>query len=307
VSSRGQQVLAATIVAVPLLLMPPVAGEVSAAGVTHSHVRKAKAKRPRHHHHRKHKRKKPPHVYPITKAACVMLRPEDRDLIIRTVMGEANGEPMTGKVAVAAVIKNRLLSGEYGGSTVPGVLLKDKQFEPWGTRRRELLSYQEDDPRYQEAGEAVDRAFSGEDPTNGATHFANVGTVADRGNTSALGWLRGMSNRSQIGRHTFGNADGKGDGSTRRVDTDDDEGGSVLGRMSGYGGDDDLNELDKLATQPFDLDEAMNSLSDETDDPRRLAVRSLITEILDGLQPSAGQGHAVAQPDDGAAREDEEA
>jgi hypothetical protein len=229
-----------------------------------------------------------------------MLRPEDRDLIVRTVMGEANGEPFKGKVAVAAVVKNRLLSGDYG-DTVPGVLMAPKQFEPWNTRRRELLSYKQDDPKYQEAAEAVDEAFSGNDPTNGATHFANVGTVRDRGNSSALNWIRSMSNVSQYGNHTFGNADGKGSGGRAGV-----SGGSVLGSMSGLDDDRDIDQLLQLGEQPFDIEEAMASMGEETDDPRRLAVRSLISEILDGLQPSAGQGHAVA-PDDGAADEDEEA
>jgi hypothetical protein len=237
-----------------------------------------------------------------------MLAPEDRDLIVRTVMGEAGREPMSGKVAVAAVIKNRLLDGGFGGRTVPQVLLAPKQFEPWSTRRRELLNYSPDDPGYKEAGEAVDRAFgSEEDPTGGATHFANVKTVADRGNDTALGWLRGMSGVTKIGNHTFGRADGKGDGRVEReIDTDGagSGGGSVLGRMAGL--DDDELELRRLGEQPFDLQSALESMNDATDDPRRLAVRSIISEILDGLQPSAGQGHAVA-PEAGAADEDEEA
>jgi spore germination cell wall hydrolase CwlJ-like protein len=304
VSSRSQ-IAAATVIAAPLLLMPPVAGPVSAAGVTHSQVRKAKAKRTRIHHHRKHKRKKPPKHYRATKDACVMLSDEDRDLIVRTVMGEANNEPLAGKVAVAAVIRNRLMSGDYG-DTVPGVLFAKKQFEPWATRKRELLSYSQDDPAYQEAADAVDLALNGEDPTHGATHFANVSTVRDRGNTSALGWIAGMSNKRRIGNHTFGNADGKGSGGSAGV-YDDDGGDSVLGRMRGHGRDPDEDDALSLGDDnDFDLDSAMAQLEDPTDDPRRLAVRSMISELLDGLQPSAGQGHAVAQPDAGAAEEDEE-
>ena len=280
-SSRGAQTAAVAVVAVPLLLAQPPGSEVAAAGVTTHHVKKQRAKK-----YRVHKRR---HYRP-TKVACVMLSPEDRDLITRTVMGEASGEPYSGKVAVAAVIRNRLLDGGYGGDT-------------WSTRRRELLSYSPDDPRYQEAAEAVDEAFAGNDPTGGATHFANVGTVADRGNQTALGWLRSMSNVSKIGRHTFGNADGKGDGRVER-EIDTDGGGSVLGRMSGLDDNSDIDRLMQLGEDdPYDLTSA---LTDETDDPRRLAVRSLITEILDGLQPSAGQGHAVA-PEDGAADEDAEA
>lgn len=218
-----------------------------------------------------------------------MLDPDDRDMIVRTVMGEANGEPHLGKVAVAAVIKNRLASGGFGGDTVRGVLLAPKQFEPWSTRRGELMSYGPGTKGWDDASAAVDEAFSGEDPTDGATHFANVSTVKARGNDSALSWLSRMSNSSQIGNHTFGNADGKGSGPARVIDTGDD------GEPGSGGAGDDV-----------DLASALSRLNEPTDDPRRLAVRSLIFEVLDGLQPSDGQGHAVA-PDSGAALGNEEA
>jgi spore germination cell wall hydrolase CwlJ-like protein len=64
------------------------------------------------------------------------LDPVSRDLLIRTVIGEAGAEPDEGKAAVAGVVLNRLRSGDYGDSVAKVVLAKN-QFEPWGSRRQE--------------------------------------------------------------------------------------------------------------------------------------------------------------------------
>src|SRR5215207_11242785 len=103
---------------------------------------------------------------------------DDRDLLIRTVIGEAGNQSDEGKAAVAHVVLNRLRTGGYG-EDIPGVLFKPAQFEPWNTRRRELLSIRPDSDVYRSAAPVVDAVLSGtvDDPTNGATHFANVATV----------------------------------------------------------------------------------------------------------------------------------
>lgn len=145
------------------------------------------------------------------------ISPQDRDLITRTVIGEADNQPEVGQAAVAHVILNRLKTGGYGDD-VKGVLFKPKQFEPWNTRAKELLSYNLDEPKNSKIKSIVDDVITGNiiDPTNGATHFANVDEVKRRGNRSALSWLGGMENKSQIGSHTFGNAD-----AGRKMDKDD--------------------------------------------------------------------------------------
>jgi hypothetical protein len=131
----------------------------------------------------------------------------DRDLIIRTIIGEASNQPDLGQAAVAHVVNNRLNSGRYGKS-VPDVLFAPKQFEPWNTRREELLAIPQNSPSYIKAGRIADAVQSGEieDPTNGATHFANVGTVQARGNTAGMRWINdGLNNGTavRIGSHTF--------------------------------------------------------------------------------------------------------
>src|SRR5437879_2047197 len=55
-----------------------------------------------------------------------------RELLTRTVIGEAEREPQEGKEGVAAVIRNRLASGRFGATPADVVLAKN-QFEPWST------------------------------------------------------------------------------------------------------------------------------------------------------------------------------
>jgi hypothetical protein len=149
------------------------------------------------------------------------LSSRDRDLLIRTVIGEAADQPDIGKAAVAHTVLNRVDDGNFGDG-VQGVLFKPKQFEPWDTRRKELLSYTEDNPTYQNTSKIVDDVISGniKDPTNGATHFANVDTVKARRNNSALGWINGMQNVTKIGDHTFGNANA-GKDKMSKINVDD--------------------------------------------------------------------------------------
>jgi hypothetical protein len=146
----------------------------------------------------------------------VDIDPEGRDLVIRTILGEAAGEPDFGQLAVAHVVRNRVNDGGYGTSA-KDVVLAPKQFTPWETRRRELLSYSQEDPKYQRVGKMVDAVWGGQVPdfTKGATHFANVG-ASDPSNQA--GWIADMQRKGamQIGRHTFGAPD-SAPGRTRSV------------------------------------------------------------------------------------------
>jgi len=150
---------------------------------------------------------------------------DDRDLLIRTVIGEAGNQSDEGKAAVAHVVLNRLRTGGYG-EDIPSILFKPAQFEPWNTRRRELLSVRPDSEVYRSAAPVVDAVLSGtvDDPTNGATHFANVATVQARGDRAGRpgGWLSTLADRVQIDDHTFGKADaGRGPSKPRFEILDD--------------------------------------------------------------------------------------
>jgi hypothetical protein len=123
----------------------------------------------------------------------------DRDLLIRTVYGEAGNQSPEGQQAVAAVALNRLKSGNFGGS-MRDVLLQKNAFEPWQTRAGELNALATDAPAYQAASSAVDAALGGTDPTNGATFFLNPDVVTKRGDKMP-NWASGEGQR--IGDHVF--------------------------------------------------------------------------------------------------------
>jgi hypothetical protein len=137
--------------------------------------------------------------------------PIDRDFLIRTIIGEAANQPDLGKAAVAHVVLNRVSDGGFQGDNIQQVVTAPKQFEPWGTRAAALKAIPPTSPQYQDAASIADGVLSGiiPDPTGGATHFANVKTVAQRGDPAGRpgGWLSQMGNVTQIGDHTFGNAD----------------------------------------------------------------------------------------------------
>lgn len=98
------------------------------------------------------------------------ISPDDRDLAIRTMLGEEGSE--AGRAGVAAVILNRMAAGSYGAS-LGDVVLAPNQFEAWTRQGDQLLGVKRDDPNYVAAGQIFDAVRSGAipDPTNGATHF----------------------------------------------------------------------------------------------------------------------------------------
>lgn len=126
----------------------------------------------------------------------------DRDFAIRTGLGEARNQGDAGLAAVFNVILNRAASGKYGGSTPTDVVLAPSQFEPWQTRKGELLAIKRTDPMYQRAGQIYDMVASGEIPdiTAGATHFLNKKVVMDRSGKLPK-WAQGEG--QDIGAHTF--------------------------------------------------------------------------------------------------------
>ena len=124
--------------------------------------------------------------------------PNDRDLWIRTVIGEAGSDPAS-QPAVASVIANRIRNT---GQSASQVVLAPGQFEPWDKRARELLTQPPTSPAYKAVAKIVDGVISGNlsDPTGGATQF--YAPIAQR----ALGrpkpaWDDGTG--VQIGAHKF--------------------------------------------------------------------------------------------------------
>lgn len=132
---------------------------------------------------------------------------KDRDLMIRTILGEAGNQGPQGQAAVASVILNRVAAGKYG-STPSQVVLAPNQFEPWSTRKSELMAIKPDSAAYRNAGDIVDMVNSGDiaDQSQGATHFLQKETVLQR-RGSLPSWA--AQPIAQVGAHTFYAPEGK--------------------------------------------------------------------------------------------------
>jgi hypothetical protein len=145
---------------------------------------------------------------------------EDRERMIRTVLGESGGEPIIGQTGVASVIANRLRAGNYG-STIGAVVNAPKQFSTWNPGDPAGDMANRIDPNsqaYKTAAEVVDSVLRGEarDPTGGALNFSNVDTVMTSGQASEATKARvaaesALPSATTIGRHTFTNPVGSTD------------------------------------------------------------------------------------------------
>ncbi|WP_158972277.1 conjugal transfer protein TraG N-terminal domain-containing protein [Chachezhania sediminis] len=150
-------------------------------------------------------------------AKQVPLSAYDRDIMIRTIAGEAGRESWQGKAAVAHVILNRVADARWSNSAAE-VSLQPQQFSAWnkGVGGNSIPNaIQPGSQLYEEIGTIVDLVSSGRiaDPTGGATHYyAPKGMEAHvaAGEQSNLlpNWLEGESYRRQapnvtIGGHVF--------------------------------------------------------------------------------------------------------
>src|SRR5581483_4506410 len=109
---------------------------------------------------------------PLSARPQFAFTPEDRDIAIRTVFGEAEGGGPDEMAAVAQVLKNRALAAR---TSLADEALKKNQFEPWmhPDRRKRMLDLTPDDAAYRQVAAVLDPILNGEvdDITGGATHF----------------------------------------------------------------------------------------------------------------------------------------
>lgn len=94
----------------------------------------------------------------------------DRDIAIKTMLGEAANQGDLGLAAVAHVITNRVADPRWPKS-IAAVALEKKQFSVWNDGA--VPNYGPGNPMYEKAGVIFDAVVSGKhvDPTNGATHY----------------------------------------------------------------------------------------------------------------------------------------
>ena len=99
-------------------------------------------------------------------ARRIKVSDEDYQVLLRIVQAEAGVCDEKGKILVADVIINRVLSGKFPGN-VKGVVYQTSQFQPVSNGRINSVKVTAETIR------CVDRALDGEDYSNGALYFMN--------------------------------------------------------------------------------------------------------------------------------------
>jgi len=127
---------------------------------------------------------------PAQAARGAPVRPANNsvNLLARVIEGEAAGEPYHGKVAVGAVIMNRVRSSAFP-NTLSGVVYQPHAFEA-------VTNGQYNRPLSQDSIRAAQQALNGWDPTGGALFFWNPAKPV-----SPWIWTRTIIHR--IGNHVF--------------------------------------------------------------------------------------------------------
>lgn len=113
---------------------------------------------------------------------------DDTWLLARLIYAEAAGEPYRGKVAVGAVVMNRVRSGLFP-NTVAGVVYEPWQFSCVG-------NYMFNSTPDQDSVSAAVDAMNGVDPTGGALFYFNYHMVTNT-------WLWSKPFAAKIGNHWF--------------------------------------------------------------------------------------------------------
>ena len=128
------------------------------------------------------------------------------DVLARTIYGEARGETVRGKEAVAAVVMNRLrrATGQprrFGaGHTVESICRQPYQFSCWNAadaNRPVIERVKAGDAPFDCCVRIATRAVRNilADPTGGATHYHAIGAWPN--------WASGRTPAVIIGRHVF--------------------------------------------------------------------------------------------------------
>ncbi|MDZ7548408.1 cell wall hydrolase, partial [Clostridium perfringens] len=120
----------------------------------------------------------------------IYLTQDDLNLMAKIVYAESKGEPYEGKVAVAAVILNRVLSPGFPNS-IRDVILQPNAFSC-------VVNGEISVTPTEECYNAVYEAIKGNDPTNEALFFYNP-------SIATCSWMQGVekTDSKAIGQHLF--------------------------------------------------------------------------------------------------------
>lgn len=125
----------------------------------------------------------------------------DVDLLACFIWGEARGEKVEGKLAVARVVLNRVQAGSYYGRTIREVILKVRQSlcfnanDPDSALIPRLLSADREFALCRAIAELATRGHLKNDPTGGATHFHKADAKPP--------WATNLTYLWKIGNHVF--------------------------------------------------------------------------------------------------------
>ncbi len=117
---------------------------------------------------------------------------QDLEWLARIIHAEAKGEPFKGKVAVGAVVLNRVENDKFPKSIYQVIHHKIKgkyQFQPVANGH---IHNQPDES----SKEAAKQALQGTDPTNGALFFYNPKIARSK-------WIATLPQKAVIGNHVF--------------------------------------------------------------------------------------------------------
>ncbi|MFT8320274.1 MAG: cell wall hydrolase [Bacillus sp. (in: firmicutes)] len=122
------------------------------------------------------------------KELAVKISKKEKQLLARLVHSEAKGEPYVGKVAVAAVVLNRLEHKQFP-DTIKAVIFEKNAFEP--VRNGSIH-----EPADNEAHQAVEEALENQDKYDDLLYFYNP-------ETATSDWILTRKVMKKIGNHAF--------------------------------------------------------------------------------------------------------
>ena len=136
----------------------------------------------------------------------MLVTDKDRDILARTLWGEARGESLAGQIAVAWTIRNRVSDGKaksWWGEGYTGVCQAPYQFSCWNKNDPNFAYLSGVKPipfrEFAQAQIAADQVIAGKvsDPTGGATHYYAT-TMA-----KSPDWAAKAKQTLKFGHHVF--------------------------------------------------------------------------------------------------------
>lgn len=130
----------------------------------------------------------------------------DLEALTLTIWGESRGEPIEGKIAVAMVIRNRVLTLYRGAKTYLDVCTARAQFSAWTQEVDQIhaaeieLEGRHLDPTLKLCEEIATATIKGllADNTGGANHYLTTALLMQK----PPAWAQGVTGR-QFGSQTF--------------------------------------------------------------------------------------------------------